>query len=146
MQWFVGFFIVATIFLQIYKFHWSKVTLVVGDELVTVQVAKTIYQQHKGLGKRDSIGKYDGMLFVFGHAGKHSIVMREMRFPIDIIWVYDGKIVDIAQNISPEPGVPERALMRYYPRTKANTVLEFPAGWAATHDIQLGDTVSQIHK
>ena len=65
--------------------------------------------------------------------------MRGMRFPIDIVWLSDGVVVDIAPSVPIEPGVPEADLRVYYPRLKANTVIELPAGWAEGHGLKIGD-------
>lgn len=140
---FALFFICFAV-LQIYKFHWSTADLRVGEEIVTVQVAKTLYQQNKGLGGRETIGKHEGMLFPFDTTARHAIVMRDMEFSIDIVWLMNGKVVDMAPSVPIEPGAKEGELRRYYPRAEANAVLELPAGKAAEYGLSIGDTIEQI--
>lgn len=137
-------FISALVFLQLWKFHWSSLDIELKNQSLHVLHAKTIYQQYRGLGKRESLGRYDGMVFVFDVYAKHGIVMRDMMFPIDIVWLRDAKVVDIAPRVQLEPGTPEQYLRRYYPRVEADIVLELPAGWAEEHDLKLGDEMKAL--
>ncbi len=132
-------FISALVFLQLWKFYWPSLDLGLKNENLHVLHAKTLFQQYRGLGKRESLGRFDGMLFVFDVYAKHGIVMRDMMFPIDIVWLRDAKVVDIAPDVQTEPGTPEKYLRRYYPRIEANMVLELPAAWAQKHELKIGD-------
>jgi uncharacterized protein len=116
------------------------------DERLTVLVARNMYQLKKGLGGRESLRPFDGMLFVFPAYAKQRIVMRDMRFPIDIVWISQGKVVDIAKQIQPEGDVSEATLTRYTPRVNANAVVELPAGWADTHGLRIGDALVVVHE
>jgi len=123
------------------RYHVQTTILKIGDERIDVMVAYNIHQQYRGLGGRDSLAPYDGMLFPFGLLGKHAIVMRDMRFSIDILWLKQGEIVDIASSVVPEPDRDEAHLTRYYPRRVADMVLELPAGWTSMHSVKIGDRV-----
>lgn len=77
------------------------------------------------------------MLFVFDEPGHYAFWMKDMRFPIDIIWAGpDGRVVHIEENLSPEtyPNSFSSALPAQY-------VLEVPAGFAQAHAVQLGSTL-----
>ena len=136
--------IVSFVGLKLWQSRWPLVTVELGGQVLEVQVADTIYHMYKGLGDRESIGKYDGMLFLFDFPGKQGIVMRDMQFPIDIVWFYEGEIVDMAQNIQPEGDISEAQLTKYYPRVSANIVLELPAGWAAKNGVGIGDRLQLL--
>ena len=74
------------------------------------------------------------MLFIFESDERWGIWMRDMLFPIDIIWAdAGGAIVTIAKNIAPEtyPHV-------FEPVAPARYALEVPAGFAARHGIAEG--------
>lgn len=126
------------------RWHWPTTTIRLAGQNLDVQIAQSIYQQKKGLGDRKSIAPYDGLLFSFVLLDKHGFIMRDMNFPIDIIWFQNGKVVDIASNIQPEPGVDEYELRVYYPRTNANLVLEVEAGWAAENGLKIGDFMELV--
>ena len=83
------------------------------------------------------------MIFLFPDDDRHGIVMRDMNFPIDIIWLYHGTIVDVAPNVQTE-NVGEEDLVVYYPRDNANVVLELPAGWAKQNDVKIGDALKVV--
>ncbi len=143
-KWGVLIFFGTALFLFAWnRLYWSKTTLDINGTEVRVLVAKSVYQQYKGLGKRDSIEPYGGMIFPFLLYGRHGIVMRDMRFPIDIIWIKDGIVVDIAPQVPLEPGVPDPELRIYRPRTDANTVLELMSGKAEQLGIAIGSEIIQ---
>lgn len=134
--------VLAALGLQLlWKFYWPTTTVLFKDQELTVLVADNLYRQHKGLGGRESLEPYDGMIFPFSLPEQYAFVMRDMRFAIDIVWFNNGVVVDIAPNVAPE-NKPEELLTRYYPRAPATLVLELPAGWAEKHGVKLGDRIS----
>lgn len=144
----VFFVILAVSFMgvKLWQLQWPKATVELKGQILYVQVAETLYQTHKGLGDRETLAPYDGMLFLFDFPKKAGIVMRDMRFPIDIVWLYNGEVVDIAPNAPIEPGASEFDLTRYYPRSDATAVLELSAGWADAHDLRIGDRLRLLEE
>ena len=94
----------------------------------------------QALGYRKSLDEYQGMVLDFGTTGRHGIVMRDMKFPIDIVWVKKGVIVDIAKFIPVEQPT-DGAWTPYFPREEANAVLELPAGDADKYGLKIGDKI-----
>ncbi|OGC83275.1 hypothetical protein A3D68_00990 [Candidatus Adlerbacteria bacterium RIFCSPHIGHO2_02_FULL_52_17] len=77
-------------------------------------------------------------MFVFDTEGEWGIWMKDMNFPIDIIWVgQDGTVVTVAKDVSPDT-YPQA----FYPSVPARFVLEVPAGFVAAHDIDEGSRLS----
>lgn len=107
-------------------------------------VAKNQKHRFTGLGGRETIEPYDGMIFVYPLHKKQGIVMRDMQFPIDIVWFNGGLVVDIAPSVPIEPGRSEEDLTVYYPRLPSNVVIELPAGWAAANALQIGDRLEVV--
>jgi uncharacterized membrane protein (UPF0127 family) len=63
--------------------------------------------------------------------------MKDMRFPLDILWVREGRIVKIERDAPPlKPGASEPVYT-----ASADLVLEVPAGFAARAGIRVGDRV-----
>jgi uncharacterized membrane protein (UPF0127 family) len=87
------------------------------------------------------MGNHGGMLFKFLNRDRYAMVMRDMEFALDIIWLDDGRIVDMAPNVAPEDGRSEAQLTVYRPRLPATAVLELPAGFIAQKGLKIGDTV-----
>lgn len=115
---------------------------VIAGDAVRLEITQSAKQRERGLSGRASIGKADGLLFVFPEAGRHGIWMKEMKFDIDIIWVSEGKIVDIAPQVPYVQTTQE--LPVYYPRAAANWVIEFPAGTAERKGWKIGDEVTPL--
>lgn len=136
--------IVAFVTIVFWQSNMQTAVLQIGEKKVYVQIAKTLKQQDKGLGGRDTLAPYGGMVFPTVPAKKTGIVMRDMQFPIDIIWSLDGTIVDIAPNVQPEPNTTESELFVYFPRKKANLVIEVESGFVERYSIKIGDAVDLI--
>lgn len=130
----LGLVVVAGIFLRFWQWHYSDSDVVLKGQTLHVLLAKTPKQWYKGLGGRENLGEYDGMLFIFPLYDKHAFVMRDMQFPLDMIWLAGGVVVDIAPNV---PVFPQDR--PYLPRVDNNAVLELPAGWVEAHNLQIGD-------
>lgn len=138
-------FFLCLIGLQIWRwFYWPELSLRLAGEDLTVLVANNENHRYKGLGGRDSFGEYDGMLFIMNEKDRIGVVMRSMRFSIDVVWFDNGKVVDIAPNLPLEPEVSENNLRVYRPRVEANTFLELPASWTSEHNLKIGDEIELI--
>src|SRR3989339_1632615 len=72
-----------------YSWHWPSGHIQINGHNLKVLVARDYGHWVRGLGGRADLGKYDGMLFLFPTTEQHSFVMRDMKFPLDIVW-FDG--------------------------------------------------------
>ncbi len=112
----------------------------IAGQRVRVDVALTSVEQEQGLSGRESLAENTGMLFVFEKPGKYPFWMKDMNFPIDIIWIgEDMKVVYIKKDARPElfpetygPGADDK---------EAKYVLEVKSGFADKNNLQIGDTV-----
>ncbi|MBI4993056.1 MAG: DUF192 domain-containing protein [Candidatus Magasanikbacteria bacterium] len=143
---FIAVFILSYAGLKLWQLRLPTAEIELRGQKITVWVAKTPKRLFKGLGDRESLAENQGMLLVFGKMGKHGIVMRDMEFPIDIIWLNNGEVVDLAPNVPIEPDVAEEKLTRYYPRKESNTVLELSAGWAEKNGVKIGERIKIIEE
>jgi len=136
---FLIMFLLSAVGLRLWQLRWPETDLQLAGQNLLVLIADTPAHKYRGLGKRDALAPYDGMLFPYGKSGYLGIVMREMRFPIDIVWFDNGIVVDIAPNAPLEPGRGETEFTVYRPRVPANAVLELSDGWTAKHRLKIGD-------
>lgn len=136
---FLGIVIVSSIALSLYYRHWPKIKIQINNQTYSVLLANNIRHHFIGLSGRKDLGKYDGMLFVFASRTQHTMVMRNMLFPIDIVWLSKGEIVDIAPNVLPEPDKLEANLTPYFARLPSDMVIEFVAGTTAKNGLKIGD-------
>ena len=116
---------------------------IAGQE-IRVELASTTTEQNKGLSGRSELPENSGMLFVFAEPGKHSFWMKDMNFPIDIVWFTPSeggdnsnlKVVYIKKNATPET-YPEA----FTPNVDAKYVLEISAGFSDKNNLKVGDTI-----
>ncbi len=115
--------------------------VVVLDERVhvAVDVVETPMLRARGLSGRPGLAPEEGMLFLFETARIQSFWMKDMRFPIDILWIRDGRIVGISPNV-PVPRTPTE-LPQYPSPVPCDVVLEVRAGAAHRWGLLLGDAV-----
>lgn len=116
---------------------YDHATVHIGDATVLVEVANTPALREKGLSGHAPLGAGEGMLFVFGQDVTDGFWMKDMLFPIDIIWIdAEGRVVTVVPDATPE-SYPEV----FYPTKPARYVLEVPAGFAQMHGIAEGTKV-----
>lgn len=107
-------------------------------KLFNVLLSDTDELRQKGLGGRQSIDTDDVMLFVFNNDAKHFFWMKDMLFPIDIVWLdKEKKVIFIEQNVAPET-YPKA----FGPQVDSRYVLEFQAGTIKREKISLDDQVT----
>jgi uncharacterized protein len=120
---------------------YRQVNVTVNGIKLIADVAATNEQRTKGLSVKDALAENQAMLFVFGTEREHSFWMKDMKFPIDIIWLDSNKtIVHIEHNLQP------CSLNAFCPTYKPDNnsalyVLETVAGFADKHDIVEGTRV-----
>ena len=76
------------------------------------------------------------MLFVFDSLGRRDFWMRGVDFPLDMIWIRDGRVRGVTPDVPPEA----ISRNRLYPSPgPIDRVLEMRGGWAAARSIRTGD-------
>lgn len=119
-------------------------TITIGGATFTVDLADTPEKRFQGLSDRPFLENGTGMLFVFQEERQHTFWMKDMLFPLDIIWINSGcAIADIIADVpNPSPEQEDGALPTYSPSAPAAYVLELNAGVAAASGLQTGDLIS----
>jgi len=108
-----------------------------GKEIpeLDVWLARSPKELSQGLSIVDELKEDQGMLFVFSYLDEHAFWMKDMKFPIDIIWLdSEKKIVSIKANADPK-NFPEN----YQPTSPALYVLEVTNGFTKKHSLKEGD-------
>lgn len=121
-------------------------TMKVGDKNISVEIADSPVEHEKGLSDRDSLPKDAGMLFVVAKDTQPIFFMRKMKFPLDIIWINDGKIIGFSENLlPPPPDTPEDKLIQYKAPLPVDYVLEVNANLVKENNITT-DTKIELPK
>jgi len=102
-----------------------------------VWVAETGPERYRGLSGTATLPADTGLLFVYDQeADDRAIVMREMNYPIDIVFIDGSGTVTTVHSVSSESGVPEDELTHYSGR--ARWILEIPHETAERYAIVPG--------
>lgn len=111
--------------------------LEIGETKLKTEIADDEAKRTLGLSRRASLPAGQGLLFIFDTPGQYGFWMKDMNFPIDIIWIdANWQIADITAKVSPE-SFPQI----FYPRATIKYVLETNAGWALKNNLQIGESV-----
>src|SRR3989344_1054490 len=111
--------------------------LKVGTARVLIDIADTPPLRERGLSGRRLLLDDQGMYFIFDHPGMYPFWMKEMNFPIDIIWIGEHmSVVDITKSASPS-SFPQT----FVSSVSALYVLEVQAGFAERYGVKIGDQV-----
>ena len=132
-----GFFVVHQ---PVKDFNNIKYVEIAGQR-VGVDLATNSVTQELGLSGRNELKENEGMLFVFDKIDKYTFWMKDMNFPIDMIWLsQDQKIVYIKKDARPEL-YPEK----YTPNDNAKYVLEVTSGFSDKNNLKIGDSVKFVY-
>jgi uncharacterized protein len=116
----------------------GKVTI--GSHAFDVEIVRDAKAQQIGLTKYTSIKETQGMLFIFEQPGEYGFWMKNMKFPIDIIFVQNETIVSIFQDVQPVKNDTANPTI-YQPQKPADRVLEVQSGLVKRYNIKDGDKV-----
>jgi uncharacterized membrane protein (UPF0127 family) len=112
----------------------SRVPLALGKGHYSVRVVSNEVAREKGLSGTEQLAEDKGMLFVFDTDDHWGIWMKDMNYPIDILWLDQSKtVIDMVANATPEsyPTI-------FKPKQPARYVLELASGSAARAAIAVG--------
>lgn len=118
----------------------SGATMRIRGITIEIEVADDAGKQARGLSGRARLCDRCGMLFTYSTPAIRSFWMSDMRFPLDFVWIRDGRIIDVTPNVphpeaNSEPVTVESA-------APADMVLEVPAGTIVRYGWSLGDRVT----
>lgn len=110
--------------------------ILINNTKINVEISDNDCKRELGLSKRQYMEK-DGMFFVFENSGNYNFWMKDMNFPIDILWIdQDYKIIGIKKSIATST-YPETFGSEYYSRY----ILELSSGFSDKNNIKIGDKI-----
>jgi uncharacterized protein len=114
----------------------------IGDKSIRVEVADTDAERAQGLSGREMLETDTGLLFIFEIPGKYGFWMKDMKFPIDIVWIDENwQVISINANVSPQtfPNV-------FEPISLVKYALEINSGDASRLGIDIGSSLSFVDR
>jgi uncharacterized membrane protein (UPF0127 family) len=137
-------------FLPVSPGEYEQRTLAVTDcdgserDTLTVDLAVSSAQQYVGLSRTDALAADEGMLFVYDDESSREIVMRNMDFGLDVVYIGgDGTITDITTLDAPDSAL-EQYLTYDSTTGVGQYILEVESGWSEAHGVSAGDCVTGL--
>lgn len=117
--------------------------LSIGDVRFNVAIADDPLSQAKGLSGQKSMCENCGMLFVYETSRVQNFWMKGMEFPLDFVFIREGKVVEVVENVSP-PSDDDGKTIQIQSREKADMVLEVNAGFARENHLEIDSQVKLL--
>lgn len=109
----------------------------IGGKCYELEEAQTEDERRQGLSGRQLLAPDEGMLFVFDRPGRQCMWMKDMNFPLDIIWLDGrGRVISIEQGVAPDT-YPDN----FCSDADSLYVIELNAGEVADSGLRPGDFV-----
>lgn len=112
--------------------------VVINGHEINVDIANTNNTRAQGLGGRKNLCAKCGMLFLFDTLEERTFWMKDMLFDIDIVWIREGMIVQISENVDHTYGMREIV----HSSDPVDAVLELPVGSIYKNNIIIGQHVT----
>jgi len=117
-----------------------KITLTVGGQSVTADIAATEETREKGLMFRTKLAKNEGMLFVFTQLGYHAMWMRNTPINLSVAYLDDQGTILSIHEMEAFNETSHQAL------GPARYALEMNAMWFSQHKVKVGDRISGLDR
>lgn len=111
-----------------------------SDTSVHVRIPTTATLQERGLAGQTRLSDADGMLWNFVEPQRPAFWMKGMLIPLDFIWMREGMVVEVTQNVQAPENLNTLELPVYEPNVQVDAVLEVAAGFVQRHAVQIGDS------
>jgi uncharacterized membrane protein (UPF0127 family) len=120
--------------------QYRNLTVTIDRYNISAFVADTDDKRTKGLSGVENMSENQGMLFIFNYPSKQGFWMKEMMFPLDIIWLdSNNSVIHIEKKLQPCTSVLFCSV--YSPSSDAKYVLETISGFTDLHSVNEGDKI-----
>lgn len=110
----------------------------IKDIKINLEIADSILEKSLGLMYREKLNPDSGMLFIFKPAQKAEFWMKNVNFPLDLLFISDDKIVKIYEGVPPCASEP---CSTYSSKFMVDYALEVNAGFCKKNSIKPGDNI-----
>ncbi|HUO61986.1 MAG TPA: DUF192 domain-containing protein [Candidatus Bathyarchaeia archaeon] len=118
-----------------WRMNTDQSTLSLDRHRYFVSVMRTEDELERGLSGTDSLPTDHGMLFVFPSDNKWQMWMKDMKYPIDMVWLNDYEQVIYTVKDAEPSSYPHT----FTPNDPARYVIELPSGTIDRTGIKNGD-------
>lgn len=107
-----------------------------GKAHYKLYVADSEPKRMRGLSEVEKMPTDQGMVFIFEEPDTYGFWMKDMNFPLDMIFLRDQQVVDVKENI-----LPSTFPQIFYPIAAADAVIELHIGQIQKSGIHIGDSI-----
>ncbi len=108
------------------RLSYKNTAVAIGSRQFSGIVSDSFLKRMIGLMYRSAIAEDECMLFIFNEEARLGIWMKNMNFPIDVIWLdSDMRIVSMVEGIQPCHRI---ICKTYYPEAKSKYIIELKSG------------------
>ncbi|MBM3228574.1 DUF192 domain-containing protein [Candidatus Pacearchaeota archaeon] len=138
---FILLFLIYFIISEILKFQNKSEEICIEEKACfEIEIADTSEKRISGLSNREFLEENKGMLFVFPEESVPGFWMKDMKFPLDIIWINRNlEIIGIDKNQIP---CEENDCIILYPPSNILYVLEITSGLSEKYGFEIGNKIS----
>ncbi len=109
----------------------------IAGKNIKVELANTDTTRELGLSGHKPLADDEGMLFIFDKPGIYPFWMKDMLFPIDIVWISSSfKVIYVGKNLQPS-SYPQT----FGPNENSMYVLEVNSNFSEKNNLKIGDEV-----
>ena len=122
------------------KVDYSKLNLKIEDKEIETELVFSQQAKAQGLSNRPSLEEGEAMLFIMDENSRPSFVMREMNFPLDLVFINNAVVQKVFHKAEPEGEVTKET----YSYGPADMVLELPGGYFLENDLSIGSRINIV--
>lgn len=115
----------------------DRYVMQVDDEVFFVSIAADAAERRQGLSGTAPLREREGKLFIFPQSDRYGFWMKDMNYPIDILW-FNAMGVLVHTEVEVQP---DTYPTTFTPNVPARYVLEVAAGEASRLGLAVGDTL-----
>jgi uncharacterized membrane protein (UPF0127 family) len=117
----------------------SRSNVQLGNGTFTVRIAKTVQERDMGLSGIAHLNSNQALLMIFPSEAKWGIWMKDMKIPLDIVWLNQTKQVTyIVEDALPK----DSTNIIFTPYQSSLYVIELTAGSVQKESIKVGQTAT----
>lgn len=144
MKKFITFLVLVVLGFSIYYFFFRNTgpSVQINDQRISVEIADQPEEQRLGLMNRETLAQDAGMLFTYPEPKIPSFWMKNMKIPLDIIFMSSDKTINhIEKNVPPCKAREDGRCEMYGSPKPSQYILEVNSGYADQKGFKVGDQV-----
>lgn len=118
----------------------TTITARIGSTSYNLEIADSTRKRGQGLSWRGALPADQGMLFLFDQPGRYEFIMGGMRFPLDFIWLNNGLVVDLKENVPPLKA--NQPSINFTAKNNFDQAIELNAGEIKKNGLKPGDRIA----